>query len=116
MWGFQLWINLPASEKMSDPAYQEFSAAAIPERRERAAGYFPTRMEVLGVPASELRKVLRPLARSLRDKPAEDVLKLARALLRTRVHEARQVAFELFEADGSERAGRQFDHGIAIAE
>lgn len=31
MRGFQLWINLPASEKMSDPAYQEFSAAAIPE-------------------------------------------------------------------------------------
>ncbi len=32
MRGFQLWINLPAREKMSDPAYQEFSAAAIPER------------------------------------------------------------------------------------
>ena len=31
MRGFQLWINLPAREKMSDPAYQEFSAAAIPE-------------------------------------------------------------------------------------
>jgi hypothetical protein len=31
MRGFQLWINLPASEKMADPAYQEFSAASIPE-------------------------------------------------------------------------------------
>ncbi|MHB1084808.1 MAG: pirin family protein [Thiobacillus sp.] len=31
MRGFQLWINLPASEKMSDPAYQECSSAAIPE-------------------------------------------------------------------------------------
>ena len=31
MRGFQLWINLPASEKMSDPAYQEFSSAVIPE-------------------------------------------------------------------------------------
>ena len=31
MRGFQLWINLPASEKMSDPAYQEFSATTIPE-------------------------------------------------------------------------------------
>ena len=31
MRGFQLWINLPASEKMSDPAYQEFSSASIPE-------------------------------------------------------------------------------------
>ncbi|MEW5892613.1 MAG: pirin family protein [Pseudomonadota bacterium] len=31
MRGFQLWVNLPASEKMSDPAYQEFSPEAIPE-------------------------------------------------------------------------------------
>ncbi len=30
MRGFQLWINLPATEKMSDPGYQEFSSAAIP--------------------------------------------------------------------------------------
>jgi len=30
MRGFQLWINLPASEKMSDPAYQEFSPKVIP--------------------------------------------------------------------------------------
>jgi hypothetical protein len=35
--GFQLWINLPASEKMSDPAYQEFDAALMPiESREGA--------------------------------------------------------------------------------
>jgi redox-sensitive bicupin YhaK (pirin superfamily) len=31
MRGFQLWINLPASEKLSNPSYQEFSAAAIPD-------------------------------------------------------------------------------------
>ncbi|MDH5765960.1 MAG: pirin family protein [Gammaproteobacteria bacterium] len=30
MRGFQLWINLPAAEKMSDPEYQEYSPAAIP--------------------------------------------------------------------------------------
>ena len=30
MRGFQLWINLPAAEKMADPAYQEFSATEIP--------------------------------------------------------------------------------------
>lgn len=29
--GFQLWINLPAAEKISDPAYQEFPASKIPE-------------------------------------------------------------------------------------
>jgi len=37
MRGFQLWINLPASEKMSDPAYQEFSPEAIPEIRRDGA-------------------------------------------------------------------------------
>ena len=37
MRGFQLWINLPAREKMSPPAYQEFAAAAIPEVVDGAA-------------------------------------------------------------------------------
>lgn len=30
MRGFQLWINLPAKEKMSDPEYQDFADARIP--------------------------------------------------------------------------------------
>jgi len=30
MRGFQLWINLPARDKMSDPAYQEFSPESFP--------------------------------------------------------------------------------------
>lgn len=30
MWGFQLWINLPAAEKMSQPRYQEFNSEQIP--------------------------------------------------------------------------------------
>lgn len=28
--GFQLWVNLPASEKMSAPGYQEFSPSEVP--------------------------------------------------------------------------------------
>ncbi len=34
MRGFQLWINLPAKEKMGPPAYQEFPADVIPEVQE----------------------------------------------------------------------------------
>lgn len=30
MWGFQLWINLPAAEKLKPPSYQEFSSDKIP--------------------------------------------------------------------------------------
>lgn len=30
LWGFQLWINLPAASKMIEPRYQEFVASQIP--------------------------------------------------------------------------------------
>jgi redox-sensitive bicupin YhaK (pirin superfamily) len=32
--GFQLWINLPATEKMASPGYQDFDGATIPEERQ----------------------------------------------------------------------------------
>ena len=31
MWGFQLWVNLPAQHKMSAPSYQEYEAGQIPQ-------------------------------------------------------------------------------------
>lgn len=31
MWGFQLWVNLPAAEKMAAPRYQDVPAEAVPE-------------------------------------------------------------------------------------
>lgn len=31
MWGYQLWVNLPAKEKMSDPVYQDIAAQDIPQ-------------------------------------------------------------------------------------
>ncbi len=30
MWGYQLWLNLPAAMKMSEPGYQDIDAATIP--------------------------------------------------------------------------------------
>ena len=33
MWGTQLWVNLPSSEKMTAPAYREFSAGQIPREK-----------------------------------------------------------------------------------
>jgi len=60
MRGFQLWINLPASEKMSAPAYQEFSAGAIPEvtrdgaRVRVLAGELDGRQGVIDDPATDV--------------------------------------------------------------
>jgi quercetin 2,3-dioxygenase len=31
MWGFQLWVNLPARSKMTAPRYQDIPASSIPE-------------------------------------------------------------------------------------
>ena len=31
MWGFQLWVNLPRTDKMTAPRYQDIPAADIPE-------------------------------------------------------------------------------------
>lgn len=30
LWGFQLWINLPAKDKMIKPRYQDYQAQDIP--------------------------------------------------------------------------------------
>jgi hypothetical protein len=37
MRGFQLWVNLPAKDKMGQPRYQEFSADRIPECHPRVS-------------------------------------------------------------------------------
>lgn len=60
MRGFQLWINLPAREKMSDPAYQEFAPEAIPEvagegvRVRVLAGEYGGRRGVIDDPLTDL--------------------------------------------------------------
>jgi redox-sensitive bicupin YhaK (pirin superfamily) len=33
MWGFQLWVNLPAGQKMAEPRYQDIPASDVPETR-----------------------------------------------------------------------------------
>ena len=33
MWGFQLWVNLPAGQKMAEPRYQDIPAGDVPETR-----------------------------------------------------------------------------------
>lgn len=72
MRGFQLWINLPAREKMSAPAYQEFSAAAIPEvtldgaRARVLAGELNGTRGVIDDPATDVRYLDATLAADAR--------------------------------------------------
>ena len=40
MWGLQLWVNLPRSEKMRPPRYQDVPASQIPEKTAENGMYF----------------------------------------------------------------------------
>jgi redox-sensitive bicupin YhaK (pirin superfamily) len=37
MWGFQLWVNLPAKDKMTAPRYQDIAPGEVPEVRRDGA-------------------------------------------------------------------------------
>jgi hypothetical protein len=49
IYGFQLWVNLPAALKMSQPRYQEVSAEAIPTVRQDGATIRVVAGEAAGV-------------------------------------------------------------------
>jgi hypothetical protein len=49
VFGFQLWVNLPARQKMSQPRYQEISADSIPEARMNGAAVRVVAGEIGGV-------------------------------------------------------------------
>jgi redox-sensitive bicupin YhaK (pirin superfamily) len=49
VFGFQLWVNLPAQLKMSQPRYQEISADSIPEARMNGAAVRVVAGEIGGV-------------------------------------------------------------------
>lgn len=76
-------------------------AAGKRERREIAAGYFPTSMEVLGVAVPDLRRCAREIGRRLRDAPPQQVLELARILIDADTFEGRQAAYEILAGHAS---------------
>ncbi|MBI5330910.1 MAG: pirin family protein [Betaproteobacteria bacterium] len=106
MRGFQLWINLPAAEKMSDPAYQEFAAAAIPEVVEAH-----TRVRVLAGSYAGREGVI--------DDPATSVLYLdvtlaAGARFRQAVPAAHQGFVYVFEGDAALAGQPAPRHALAV--
>ena len=57
--GFQLWINLPAKEKMKSPYYQEFTADKIPHIDLASGGYLKV---IAGNYITETEQILGPIA------------------------------------------------------
>jgi quercetin 2,3-dioxygenase len=49
MWGFQLWVNLPAAQKMTEPRYQDIPAHHIPQVERAGARVRVVAGEVDGV-------------------------------------------------------------------
>ena len=106
MRGFQLWINLPASEKLSDPAYQEFSAAAIPEVTREG-----TRVRVLAGEFDGTRGVI--------DDPATDVLYLdvtlpAQAAFSLPLDVSRNAFVYMFEGSAQLEKDELAKHTLAV--
>jgi redox-sensitive bicupin YhaK (pirin superfamily) len=56
MHGFQLWANLPASLKMTDPRYQDIPASAIPRSRTTTARTCAYLRRILGQERSGRRR------------------------------------------------------------
>jgi redox-sensitive bicupin YhaK (pirin superfamily) len=48
MWGFQLWVNLPAAHKLTRPRYQDLAPSLIPEVTQDGAQVRVVAGEVLG--------------------------------------------------------------------
>ena len=61
MAGFQLWLNLPARDKMRAPDYRDFPAAAIPQVSAPGVTVRVIAGEALGIAGAMQRDVTQPL-------------------------------------------------------
>jgi 3-methyladenine DNA glycosylase AlkD len=91
-------------ESRARTAGEELRVLADEERRRVTTGYFPTAMEILGVSAPKMRKVLGGVARDLRGEDPARVLEMVVLLRSLGTHEGRQIAFELLDRRKDARA------------
>ena len=68
---------------------------ADPARQKASQRYFPTSMKTMGVRSADLRNLLKEWWKELKNIPPDEMVKLARELVETRIFECNQVAFEL---------------------
>ena len=67
------------------------------ERASRSDWYFPTKMAVLGISNPEVKRLMREIYKSLRDRPREAILLLCRELVASHVMEGQMLAWLLLE-------------------
>jgi 3-methyladenine DNA glycosylase AlkD len=73
----------------------DLRASGDPERRDFTSGYFPTRLEILGVKAAIAHKIIRECHKELRHRPGRSIVDLAQELVRGKTHEGRGVGHGL---------------------
>lgn len=73
IYGFQLWVNLPAAQKMSLPRYQEVTSASIPVVESGGVSYRIVAGEYLGVKGPVTQIAAQPLYMELTLQPGVEV-------------------------------------------
>lgn len=74
---------------------EKLRTTAEPERKERSKIMLPTSMEIIGVTAPNLKKVVKQCLLEIQNWLPEELLEFARDLVRTKILECNQVAFLL---------------------
>ena len=98
MRGFQLWVNLPARDKMGEPRYQEFAPERIPEVR-------PAHGIAVKVIAGSVGDVSGPIAQPATDPVYLDVTLAADAVWQYPVPEGHNGFVYAFEGGATVGAG-----------
>lgn len=94
MRGFQLWVNLPASEKMTQPRYQEFAPDRIPQVR-------PAEGVTVKVIAGRVDEVAGPIVQPATEPVYLDIELAPGASWRHALPEGHNAFAYLFEGDGT---------------
>ena len=74
IYGFQLWVNLPAAEKMGQPRYQEVTADSIPTSTSNGASLRVVAGEFQGVKGPVTEIAARPQYMDVRLDPGSEIM------------------------------------------
>ena len=107
---------MTSTNELVQEVCREFEGMANPDRKEWAAGNFPTALHVIGVEVPDINELVKDLAKRLRKAPGEEVIELAKALTRTGILECYQVACKLLEKHKPATASLRLEDVEALAQ